>query len=144
MTDLKSCDRLSINLIDSLSQEAEPVNKKLEKTGKTIKDLREDSIVYVAAELFLEKGIGNVKMTDVAEAAGVGVASLYRWYGTKDGLVIRAGALLWRDLHTLFHSVYEAADFRACAGIEQIRRLFGGFRRFRHPHPAAAGEPARV
>ena len=107
---------------------------KLEKMGKTIKDLREDSIVYVAAELFLEKGIGNVKMTDVAEAAGVGVASLYRWYGTKDGLVIRAGALLWRDLHTLFHSVYEAADFHACAGIEQIRRLFGVYRTLYREH----------
>ena len=107
---------------------------KLEKTGKTIKDLREDGIVYVAAELFLEKGIENVKMTDVAERAEVGVASLYRWFGTKDALVIRAGALLWGDLHTLFRSVYEAADFHACTGIEQVKRLFGVYRTLFREH----------
>ena len=108
---------------------------KPEKTGKTIKDLREDSIVYVAAELFLQKGIENVKMTDVAERAELGVATLYRWFGTKDGLVIRAGALLWGDLHTLFSSVYEAEDFRACTGIEQVKRLFGVYRTLFREHP---------
>ena len=102
--------------------------------GKTIKDLREDSVVYIAAELFLQKGIENVKMTDVAERAELGVATLYRWFGTKDGLVIRAGALLWGDLHTLFRSVYEAEDFRACTGIEQIARLFGVYRTLFREH----------
>ena len=88
-----------------------------EKTGKTLRDLREESIVYVAAELFLRDGIEAVKMTDVAEKAEVGVASLYRYFGTKETLVIRAGALLWRDLHTLFQTVYEAEDFLACSGM---------------------------
>ncbi len=109
---------------------------RLEKTGKSIKNLREDSIVYVAAELFLQEGIEKVKMTDVAERAEVGVASLYRYFGTKDGLVIRAGALLWRDLHTLFRGVYEAEDFAACAGIERIARLFGVYRTLYLEQPA--------
>ena len=96
-----------------------------ENSLKSLRDLREDGIVYVAAELFLQNGIENVKMTDVAEKAEVGVASLYRYFGTKDALVIRAGALLWRDLDRLFSEVYEAADFRARPGIEQVSRLFG-------------------
>ena len=99
-----------------------------EKTGKTLRDLREESIVYVAAELFLRDGIEAVKMTDVAEKAEVGVASLYRYFGTKETLVIRAGALLWRDLHTLFQTVYEAEDFLACSGMARISRLFGVYR----------------
>ena len=99
-----------------------------ENIGKSLKNLREDSIVYVAAELFLQDGIEDVKMTDIAARAEVGVASLYRYFGTKEALVLRAGALLWQDLHTLFSSVYEAEDFLACPGIERVSRLFGVYR----------------
>ena len=128
LTNAESCDSLSINLIDRLSQKAVPVNMSNENSVKTMRGLREDGIVYVAAELFLQNGIENVKMTDVAEKAEVGVASLYRYFGTKETLVIRAGALLWRDLNTLFSSVYEAEDFLACPGIERVSRLFGVYR----------------
>ncbi len=106
-----------------------------ENIGKSLKDLREDTIVYVAAELFLRDGIENVKMTDIADRSEIGVASLYRYFGTKETLVVRAGALLWQDLHTLFCSVYEAGDFHACPGLEQIVRLFGVYRRLFREQP---------
>ena len=106
-----------------------------ENIGKSLKDLREDSIVYVAAELFLQDGIEDVKMTDIAARAEVGVASLYRYFGTKEALVLRAGALLWQDLHTLFSSVYEAEDFHAQCGMERITRLFGVYRRLFQEQP---------
>ncbi len=63
---------------------------------------REDGIVEAAARLFLAQGIGPVKMTDVADAAGVGVASLYRYFGTKVELAIRVATLLWRELRADF------------------------------------------
>ena len=107
----------------------------LENIGKSIKDLREESIVYVAAELFLQDGIEEVKMTDIAARAEVGVASLYRYFGTKEVLVIRAGALLWQDLNTLFSSVFDAEDFHARCGMEQITRLFGVYRRLFQEQP---------
>ena len=107
-----------------------------ENSAKSLRDLREDGIVYVAAELFLQNGIESVKMTDVAEKAEVGVASLYRYFGTKDALVIRSGALLWQDLKTLVSDVYTAADFLSCTGIERVSRLFGVYLRLFHEQPA--------
>jgi len=107
-----------------------------ENSAKSLRGLREDGIVYVAAELFLQNGIESVKMTDVAEKAEVGVASLYRYFGTKDTLVIRAGALLWRDLKTLVSDVYEAADYLSCTGIERVSRLFGVYLRLFREQPA--------
>ncbi len=107
-----------------------------EKLGKSLKDLREETIVYVAAELFLRDGIGSVKMTDIADSSEIGVASLYRYFGSKETLVVRAGALLWQDLHMLFRSVYEAEDFHGCTGLEQINRLFGIYRRLFLEQPA--------
>jgi hypothetical protein len=38
----------------------------------------------------------DVKMTDVADGGGVGVATLYRRFSTKTDLAITAGTLLWR------------------------------------------------
>ena len=107
-----------------------------ENSAKSLRGLREDGIVYVAAELFLQNGIESVKMTDVAEKAEVGVASLYRYFGTKDKLVIRAGALLWRDLDTLVSDVYEAADYLSCTGMERVSRLFGVYLRLFREQPA--------
>ncbi len=46
-------------------------------------------------ELFSGKGIENVAMTDVARAARIGVASLYRYYSTKPELVLAIGTWAW-------------------------------------------------
>lgn len=53
--------------------------------------MKRNKIILVAAELFLEKGIDSVKMTDIADASGIGVASLYRYFGTRTNIVIEAG-----------------------------------------------------
>jgi AcrR family transcriptional regulator len=44
-----------------------------------------------AVELFTERGFGAVTVQDVADASNVAVVSLYRWFGTKERLV------LWDD-----------------------------------------------
>ena len=89
---------------------------------------RAESAVYTAAQLFLRRGIEDVKMTDVAEASGIGVASLYRWFGTKESLVVQAGTLLWRDLDALFENIYKADDFHKKSGYAQIEALLGIYR----------------
>ena len=45
--------------------------------------------------LFAEHTIERVKMTDVAEAAGIGIASLYRYYSTKPELVMGISTWAW-------------------------------------------------
>lgn len=44
-----------------------------------------------ALSLFEQRGFDAVTVDDVAQQAGVGVASVYRWFGTKERLV------LWDD-----------------------------------------------
>ena len=88
------------------------------------REKRMEEAVYVAAELFLKDGIESVKMTDVADAAAMGVASLYRYFGSKNVLVIRAGALLWRDVRTLYKPRLDSAGMAALTGLDQIRLMF--------------------
>ncbi|MCQ2573766.1 MAG: TetR/AcrR family transcriptional regulator [Treponema sp.] len=58
--------------------------------------------VNVASGLFLERGIEAVKMTDIAENCGIGVASLYRYFETKTEIVIRSGIILWEKIRLDF------------------------------------------
>ena len=47
--------------------------------------------------LFAGRGIDNVTMSDVAKAAGIGIASLYRYYSTKLELVLAIGTWAWKN-----------------------------------------------
>ncbi len=47
--------------------------------------------------IFAENSIEKVKMTDVAEAAGIGIASLYRYYNTKTALVLAISTWVWEE-----------------------------------------------
>lgn len=67
-----------------------------------LKEERYAYAVNVASKLFLEKGIDEVKMTDIAENCGIGVASLYRYFETKTEIVIRAGCILWEKINADF------------------------------------------
>ena len=52
-------------------------------------------ILAAAFRVFAERTIEKVTMTDIAEAAGVGVASIYRYYGSKSALVVAVSTHAW-------------------------------------------------
>lgn len=64
-------------------------------------------ILEAAFRIFAERTIDKVTMTDVAEAAGVGVASVYRYYGSKNALVVAVSTHAWtqymKESDTRFH-----------------------------------------
>ena len=94
---------------------------------KNLKNRRFYKAVSVAAELFLERGIEDVKMTDIAEACDVGVATLYRYFGTKQGIVIEVMTFLWEDIRHLFSGVFDSERFLAQSGIKQLSDLMRMF-----------------
>ena len=49
-----------------------------EFSQETLKNKRFEKAVEVSAQLFLKNGIEAVKMTDIADECGIGVATLYR------------------------------------------------------------------
>ncbi len=91
------------------------------------REKRMEEAVYVAAELFLKRGIHAVKMTDVADEAAMGVVSLYRYFGSKTVLAVRAGAMLWRDVSALYESRVKPAALEDLTGIERMRILFSAY-----------------
>ena len=89
---------------------------------------RDEAVVTCAAEVFLARGIADVKMTDVAEAAGVGVATLYRRFSTKTDLAVLAATLLWRRFNKRIHELVESDAFLALGGLERLEALLSSYR----------------
>lgn len=68
---------------------------------------RDAHIVACAAALFLKDGLGEVRMTDIADASGIGVATLYRRFSTKTNLAIAAATLLWQRFNDRIMDIVE-------------------------------------
>ena len=58
---------------------------------------RRKMILDAGFRLFAEKTIDPVSMNDVAKAAGVGIATLYRYYSTKQELVLAISTRVWEN-----------------------------------------------
>lgn len=76
-----------------------------------LKDARRKIIVESALDLYLSRSIGAVTMADVANDVGVGEASLYRYFGKKQNLVIEAAVLLWQRASAEFLKINDGNGF---------------------------------
>lgn len=98
-----------------------------EKVGvwKEKQEVRVKAAIDSAKTLFFERGIDAVKMTDIAEMAGMGVASLYRYpaTATKTRIVIQVGCQVWNELLEEYRAVFEGKEFQNANGITQIEMI---------------------
>lgn len=101
--------------------------KELLKNPAKLREERYNYAVGVAADLFLEKGIDNVKMTDIADNCGIGVASLYRHFETKTEIVIRAGQILWERVNVDFLKYMDKGNTEK--GLDRLVYLLGYFKK---------------
>ena len=86
-----------------------------------MKDVKRNFIVDVAMELFLERSILSVTIKDIAERAGVGEATIYRYFVRKQNLVQAAAEKLQQK-------VYEEY-FKPAAGngLDRVKAFFGAY-----------------
>lgn len=66
-------------------------------------------------------------MSDIARQTGVGVATLYRYFGTKTGIAVAAMTHLWRRLREMFAGVFESDVFLRQNGYKQVYDLLRMF-----------------
>jgi AcrR family transcriptional regulator len=92
-----------------------------------IKNERIATAVSAAAELYLSSGISSAKMTDIAEQAQIGVASLYRYFGTKQLFTVKVGAHIWKTTMKQLEPVYSSEAYLAMSGMDQVATLLNMF-----------------
>ncbi len=94
--------------------------------GDAAKDA-DSNVVRCAANLFLQKGIEGVKMVDIAKAANIGVATLYRHFSTKTRIAALAATLLWDQFNLRLVDLVESNAFLDLDGIGRLRALLEGY-----------------
>lgn len=88
----------------------------------TLQKAKYDLVVTKTKPLMLEKGINNLKITDIAKHVQVGEATIYRYFGTKTNIVIEVGVSLWNDIYQQLKELPEQVT-----GYESIKGFFNYF-----------------
>jgi len=90
---------------------------------------RKQQILHAALELFCEKGIDETTVEEVAKKAGVGPATIYRYFETKAELSISAGMEYWQRIAEKYKSELSGKEYEKMSGIQQMQQIFHIFER---------------
>lgn len=88
---------------------------------------RREAMLSTGFRLFAEQGIEPVTMQAVADACGVGVATLYRYYPTKLAFVIAIGTQQWVDYMAEVARRYEEANGPTMNAAEEYAFFLDSF-----------------
>lgn len=90
---------------------------------------REEKILNCAFKEFSRRGIDNTAMTDIATKSGIGVASLYRYFKTKDEIAIRCIIKVWQKMKNIFTNEFSYDDFNNKSGLDQCIEVLSVFKK---------------
>ena len=96
----------------------------------SIKQAKIDYIISIASDLFLSEGIEKVTIKDITQKVGVGEATIYRYFSTKQNLVIYAAKTMADQIHTKYFDLSGASD-----GISKMKAFYNNFLKIYEEHP---------
>lgn len=95
----------------------------MEKEGNKKKQTRA-RIKAVGAKHFMEHGYRETMIVDVAKEAGLDRRTIYRYYPSKETLLIEICSDFWRE----FIELFETVTFENCtSGYQKVKRQFDVF-----------------
>lgn len=89
-------------------------------------------MLRAAESLFSERGYSAVNVEDIAERAGVGVATIYKYYGTKTGLIRELFRPEIDSLRTAGEHVLATADADPARGMARLVAQYRFGERWQH------------
>ena len=99
----------------------------LEEEFDPQRNARIEKILSSAYELFSKRGIEDVAMTDIADRSKIGVASLYRYFETKEILVVKTATQAWEyQMQDVLPSLLRP-KYKNFTGYEQLQEIFALF-----------------
>ena len=91
------------------------------------KEERIQHIIECSFGLFSEYGIENISMNEIADKSNIGVASLYRYFSTKEDLAIEVAIYAWNIELQFFSDLFVSEKYIAMTGFEQLKTLLEVF-----------------
>lgn len=108
------------------------LKRKLEQ--EKIKNQKMEEVITSAQKVFCKQGIDNTKMTDIAEEAKIGIASLYRYFNTKPDIAVEVACRLWQDMIMALTDLTTSKVQKAGNGREQVEAILQMFLELYHNH----------
>lgn len=87
------------------------------------KQQRRQNIIQIAKDLFLEQGVQTIQMQDIATTAGIGIATLFRYFPKKEYLMIAATNAITDEMATDVGRIVEQ-PVTAYEKVEQILEYY--------------------
>ncbi len=87
------------------------------KIEETKAHIIEKSLVH-----FLEHSIEKTSLTNIAHSCRVSVTTLYRYFGSKSGIVFKTAELMWKKFIDALESKLMESDFLGKTGLEQVQQ----------------------
>ena len=84
------------------------------------KQQRRQNIIDIAKDLFFKLGVQTIQMQDVATAAGIGIATLFRYLPKKEYLMIAATNAITEEMARDIGQIVE----QHCTAYEKIEQIF--------------------
>ena len=103
--------------------------EKLAEERDEQKNARIDRILASAFTLFSSAGIEPVAMTDIAKKAEIGVASLYRYFSTKDEIAIRTAIWAWEEQISEIYPSINNDEYKNGNGLFRLSIIFSLFKK---------------
>lgn len=98
----------------------------------SLEEIREQNKQLVTAkalELFIRNGIANTRVADIAHASGLTQRSVFRYYPTKNEIIIAAADLFWDHIRSHVTREAEKQIVPGMTGIEEIRVILNAYAR---------------
>ena len=88
----------------------------------SLKELKNNFIIDVAASLFLERSISSVTIKDIAERAEVGEMTVYRHFQKKTNIVL---AVVLKLEKQIINSYFDLSDGKT--GYEKLQKFYNSY-----------------
>jgi len=98
------------------------------------KEKRKEEVILAAIEVIKEHGIENTKISNIAEKAEVGVASVYRYFKTKIDIIIATAIWMWEKEISLLKNQFYEKDYLELNGGDKVRRILNVFKTLYQEH----------
>ena len=112
-----------------------PNQDKYDDVMKLLENERIKRVVTAAREEFVEQGIMNSKIKNIAKRADVGEASIYRYFTDKNELAKLVAYLYWKEMYDVFESELGPTLQSNISSLEKIRVFLGLFKTLLRDHP---------
>lgn len=87
------------------------------------KERRQLQIIEAAAKIFIEKGLYDVQMQEISDAADVGIATLFRYFPKKELIIVAVACQVMEHFEQAFANTAKKS-LSAYEKIEELLRYF--------------------